>query len=111
MTSPQFFVSVTLPDAENKCTRQASFTIGAKGTVLLNQVVAKGDYQRDFHAFILKIDKKKNQAQLFEKKNNKLLSTCPLKKCSDKVETLVLFGDGSTATFGSVDLSYIGWKY
>ena len=111
LKSPQFFVSVTLPDNENNCTRQAIFTVSADKTTLLNKVVAKGDYQRDFHAFILKVDKKKNQAQLFEKKTNKLLSSCPLKQTSDKVETLVLFGDGSTATFGSVDLSYIGWKY
>ena len=111
LKSQQFYVCATLPDNENNCTRQASFTIGINETVLSNQVKTAGEYSRGFHAFILKLDKKSDKAYLYHKNTNKKLGEVQLIKKPIATETLVLFGDGSTATYGQIDLSYIGWKY
>ncbi|MBQ9788000.1 MAG: exo-alpha-sialidase [Lentisphaeria bacterium] len=111
LTSQQFYVNATLPDAENNCTRQASFTVGAKEVILNNQIKSTGNYDVGFHAFILKLDKESNKCSLYHKNSGKKLGETTLKQTPEKTETLVLFGDGSSATFGQVDLSYIGWKY
>ena len=73
------------------------------------KTVKKENYLGKFAAFEVKVDAGSMKGYLYKLGETTPIATCDLVK--SKGPANIIWGDGSSAIFGSADLSYIGWKF
>ena len=81
--------------------------------IMDNNRVAKIPYNmgHNFKAFVLKADGVSKTFELFEQGSNKSLYKGKLTPNTHSYNNYIQIGDGSTAVFGEVSLSYIGVSF
>ena len=111
-TKPQFMVSVIMTPQEGK--NMSAYAAFAKDYI---QFLQDGNLRTipfnfeffKFRNFVMKCDTTKNVWELYEKDSKKPLLKLPFNTSSKTSH--VAIGDGGQNIYGSVDFSYIGWKY
>ena len=113
---PQFMVSALFDP--NNTTKMSAYVAFAKDYI---QYLQDGNLRKlpfdfevfKFRNFIMKCDTEKGYWELFEKGNPKALLKLPFVTGAayQQKNSQVCFGDGGRNIKGTVDLSYIGWKY
>ncbi|MBQ9788239.1 MAG: exo-alpha-sialidase [Lentisphaeria bacterium] len=109
---PQFMVSVYFTPQEGK--NLSAYVAFAKDYI---QYLQDGNLRKvpfdfgvfKFRNFVMKCDTTKNVWELYEKGGTKPLLKLPF--INSPKTSHVAIGDGGRNIFGTIDLSYIGWKY
>ncbi len=109
--TPQIAFIVKVPDPaspDNSC--YFAYARVAKDRVMFGEkTVKKENYLGKFAAFEVKVDAGSMKGYLYKLGETTPIATCDLVK--GKSPANIIWGDGSSAIFGSADLSYIGWKF